>query len=279
MLIIELDKDRDPVDLDRLTAAQHCADRLPHAMSGYIAWLAPQMPALPETLAAAFTAARARAAAQGGEHLRIPATLAHLWIGLTVGLNYAVHVGACSEQEAAAIRDDAWRLGEDEGQMVLRGALIDAGHNQAQHVEAERPSHRFLRVLASLLAERRGVLLPKQADGDPRLPGDLLGWLDDEYLYLIPEASWQAVSRACRDAGEPFAVREERLRRDLATEGLINSVDGRHTASVWIGGVKRRVLRINRLAAQDVVDEEFAVWKGNPAPAGTTGTGGTGLGT
>jgi hypothetical protein len=52
---------RDLVALDRLSAAQARADRLPHAMAGYLRWLAPTMPHLVPVLRAGIAAVRGRA--------------------------------------------------------------------------------------------------------------------------------------------------------------------------------------------------------------------------
>jgi hypothetical protein len=92
-------------------------------------------------------------------------------------------------------------------------------------------------------------------DGDGR--PDLLGWQDDDALYLLPEATWYAVTRFCRETGELFPIREDRLRRDLAKEGLSDSVADRHTATIRIGGRKRRLMRIKRGPAETIVGEAF----------------------
>jgi hypothetical protein len=86
------------VNPEALTAAQAMASRLRHAMAGYITWLAPQMPTLGQSLAEGFTAIRNRAADEQG-HLRLPEAIAHLYLGVDLGLAYAVAVGACSARE------------------------------------------------------------------------------------------------------------------------------------------------------------------------------------
>ena len=87
--------------------------------------------------------------------------------------------------------------------------------------------------------------------------GELLGWLDDDSVFLLPEASFQAEPRFCRDAGEPFAVREYRLREDLLREELAYADKGRRTTTVKINGDVRRVLALDRGAVEDLLGEEF----------------------
>jgi hypothetical protein len=239
-IVTELD--RPSVDLEALTAGQARAGRLPHAMAGYIAWLAPQMPTLPQSLTEAFAAVRRRASSGG--HLRVPEALAHLYLGADLALAYATEIKACSDAEAQELRDRAWTT------------LVDIGKGQGNLILAERPSHRFLKVMLTLIVKGHGVLLDRDIEGTGR--SDLLGWQDPEALYLLPEAAWQAVTRFCRETGEAFPIREERLRRDLEKEGLLlDSSPDRLTTTVRIAGRVRRVLRIRRADAEEIVGEAF----------------------
>ena len=258
LLVVEVD--RAAVDLAALTQAQQEAARLPHALAGYVAWLAPQMPGLPALLRETFEGAKGRAAG-AGEHLRVPEGLAHLWLGLHCALNYAEEIGACSRAEADELRDAGW------------SALLEVGHAQGRLVEEERPTRRFLYVLLTLVTQRRVVLLPANEE-KPDTASEFLGWFDEEHLFLLPEAAFKAVSRFCQEAGEPFPVREDRLRADLAKEGISVCAGGRYTATVTVGGRKRRVLQLRLEAAENVVGQEFHIPQHETAE--TVGTGRTG---
>ena len=251
-LLVELD--RTQVNLSALTEAQRTAARLPHAMAGYLLWLAPQMGGLPKILREAFEGARHRATA-GSEHLRVPGALAHLWIGLDCGLRYAVEVGAIPGAEAEGLKARCW------------DALWELGDRQAQSVEGERPSWRFLTVFGALLAQGRTILLNKDSRSDTyNGNAAMVGWQDEEFIYLIPEAAYRAVIQFCRESGEPFPVRSVRLLRDLEKEGLSDCSEGRHTATVTLGGQKRRVVKIWRERAEALLGEAL------PGPAaGTAG--------
>ncbi len=238
-LLIEIE--RADVNLTALTTAQQAVTRLPHAMAGYIAWLAPQMPTLLPLLKETFERTRARATA-AGEHLRVPEALAHLWLGLHCGLQYAEDIKACSQAEADELRTQCWQ------------ALGALGGAQARLVEEERPTLRFLKVLLTLATQRRGAV--RHRDDDERGP-ELLGWQDDSYLYLQPEATWSAVARFCREAGMPFPTSQDRLRRDLDKEGFLEGGPGRHTKLVRAGGMVRRVLVLKRATAEDHLGESF----------------------
>ena len=80
---------------------------------------------------------------------------------------------------------------------------------------------------------------------------------------MIPDAVFAAVGHFCRDSGEAFPVRQERLLRDLSREGLSECGPGRYTNTVRLGGHVRRVLKLSREAVNGVLGEEIV-------PAGVT---------
>lgn len=242
MLILEIN--RTTVDLRALSEAQRWARKLPHAMVGYLLWLAPRMATLPGLLRETLEGTRARMNAKG-DHLRIPEVLAHLSLGLNCGLQYAEDIGACSRAEAEMYQTKCWE------------ALLVAGRTHGRSVETERPSRCFLSVLTAMLTQGRAEILPRDLGGDG-LPGDkLVGWGDDDSIYLVPESAFGAVARFCREAGEPFPVRQERLLRDLAREGLSECDPERYTTTARIGGRSRRVLRLRRQEVEGVLGEEL----------------------
>ncbi len=243
MLVIEVE--RSQIDLKLLSAAQSNAARLPHAMSGYVSWLAPQMDSLTSTLRGTFEALRGQAVA-GSSHLRMPEVLAHLGVGLDCGLAYATEIGACDNSEAEDLRARCWT------------AMVELVGAQAKLVEEERPTRRFLETLAALVLQRRIVLIPRDSSPEGLRPETgFVGWEDDQFLYLQAEAAFQAVSRFCRDAGEAFPVSQGKLRRDLVRERIAQPDPGRLTAMVRLGRSPRRVLRLCRSAVEEVLGEAF----------------------
>ena len=157
-------------------------------------------------------------ATAGREHLRIPEAAAHLWCGLHCGLTYAKEVGALSTAEVAELGEKCWK------------AFLDIGREQAKIVEEEKPTRRFLGVLYTIIGQGRAALLLKdETPAEPKPGVDFVGWRDDDFLYLLPEATFSAVVRFCRDTAEHFPIRQERLKRDLDKEGISECEPGRYT--------------------------------------------------
>jgi hypothetical protein len=236
-----LELDGGTVDREALSAAQTSAGRLSHAMSGYLLWLASQLPELGDRLTKNFVALREKAF-DGAGHLRVPETVAHIALGVELGLTYAVDCGACSSIEADELDAAAWET------------LLGLSTRQGALILGEKPSHRYLRILHGLIAQERAVLLDREAPGDPGRR-ELLGWQDADSLCLLPEPAWTAVVKSARDAGELFPVRQEALRSALVKEQLLDSNDSRYTAIVKVGGRPYRVLRLRRHAVETITGE------------------------
>lgn len=248
---------RSDINMAVLSECQRDADRLAHAMTAYILWLAPQMPVLPAMLRETFEGARARVA-ETASHLRVPEALAHLWLGLHCGMTFAVEIGACSTGEAEDLEGRCW------------SAFLELAGAQGRLLEEERPTLRFLRVLLTLVSQGRAVLPSRDSEDGVRPGVDLVGWQDDQAVYLHPEASYHAVSRYCRDASEPFPIRRERLQKDLLLDGLSEVDESRHTKTTRAGGRTRRVLWLKRPAVVALLGEDFP--SPSPPVTGFTGT-------
>jgi len=181
-------------------------------------------------------------------------------MGFDWALRYAKHIGAIAEGEVAELQLAAWN------------ALVEVGARQAQSVEGERPTRRFLTVMATLLAQGKAFLLQRHLTAEHSASANsFVGWQDEDFVYLLPEASYQALARFCRDVGEPFPVRIARLREDLNKEGISESSTGRNSATVIVGGQKRRVWKLKRQAIEALIGETLPGSK----EIGTDGTAGT----
>lgn len=233
------------VDLARLTAAQAESNSYPHALAGYLLWIAEQWDHLAKTLPQVQREQRSRLLAQAqGHHLRVSDTLATLYLGLDLGLTYAVQKEAIGEAEAQEWRERGW------------AALKAGAEAQARRIERERPTALFLEVLGTLLAQGKGLL--RSRDGSENIGGDavgaeLLGWYDDNFVYFLPEATYYRVARFLREGGGHFPVKERTLRKYLAEEGYLarDGDDARYTDVLRVGKKTYRVLRLYREKVED----------------------------
>jgi hypothetical protein len=164
-----------------------------------------------------------------------------------LALDYGVSIGALSERSAQVYRDPMWE------------ALLTVGGGQGRLVAEERPTLRFLRLLATLGMQGRIVLADREAGAAPRSDrADFIGWYDDARLYLIPDAVFGAVARFARESA-PFPISEERLRRELAKEGLSEHDPARFTKTVRVAGESRKLLTLVRANVEAALGEPFPV--------------------
>ena len=230
------------VNLVKLSELQETVCRLPHAMASCLGWLAPQVDGLPKVLAEIFAGARARAHREG-QHLRVPEALAHLWIGAHTGMQFAEEVGAVGHDAAERLRAQIWE------------ALLEVGTEQTRMIGDERPSRRFFEVLNALMVQGHVSLLPKNQPPDEKSAEIFIGWHDKGFLFLLPDPSFRAVAQFCRDSGEAFPVRRERLFRDLKREGLSVCEDRHATTNARVGGALRRVLKVDVRAVERLLGQ------------------------
>ena len=218
------------IDSARLTPAQDQAHRLPHAMAGYLQWLAPQMDELRERLPAMFKEKRKEARACAS-HPRTPEIVAYLAVGLEMFLKFAVHVEAVSEEQADRLYSDGW------------DTLLSVAQAHDRRVRQEDPAEVFLQTLASLLAQNAVHVAPRDTVGEGDGGGVEIGWMDESYLYLIPDATRAAVARCLRDAGGHFPHSPRMLYKALERKGALVPGKDQATRFVKIGPKSRRVIQ------------------------------------
>lgn len=74
--------------------------------------------------------------------------------------------------------------------------------------------------------------------------GDLIGYYDDFYLYMLPPALWHSLQHFCIAEGSLFPFCKNTLYRMLANRKLIEVKGDRHVIPGWIKGKTQRVLKI-----------------------------------
>lgn len=227
-----------------LTRAQmEDAPLYPLAMTGYLGWLAGQWETLsrelPERLLAYTDAARNEAG-----HLRMPANVAHLFLGWEMGLQYAQHIGALTPARYEELRAQGWHT------------LLAVGERQVIEAAEEKPVDMFLRALDEMLAQ--GAIWLRHADfpevAERALPvaerratnAEFLGWYDDLYWYLLPGPTFKAVVTYYRGQGVVFPDSARGIKTKLKEQKLLHP-DGSQAYLYQMGIEGRsRVYRISR---------------------------------
>ena len=266
--ILDIDKEDIPVG-EEMTALQEDARKgwLQRAMRGYILWLQKQADELPERLHTMFLnfrqLVRKRQAETGG-HDRAPEAVACILMGYSLMLNYMRDVGGITQEEAILMQREALEL------------LSDMSRRQTRTMESEKPSRIFLTTLSELLVSKKAALrdLTPGPEGVKALsPLDtMVGYMDRDYYYLLPNVTFGAVQKLCREQGVEFPVSLKALYKHLRTDGIVTSdgdtvtrnkrIDGRTVRLLWIPRdqmdgprVRQEQQRLDMDGYQDVTGE------------------------
>ena len=236
--ILDIDKGDIPVG-NELTEMQELARRgyLQKAMRGYILWLLRQTDGMPERLHDMFLRFREDIHKDaGGQHDRAPETVACILIGYQLMLNYMRDLGLFDTETAAKLLLEA------------RRKLMETSRKQARDMESEKPTRIFLDTLAELLNAKKAALkdLSTEDTKDPPPTQTMVGYLDSEYYYLLPNVAFGAVQKLCREQGQEFPVSLKALYKHLKTDGILRATgeDGSCTKLKKIDGKVQRLLWI-----------------------------------
>jgi hypothetical protein len=241
---------------------------LQKAMRGYILWLLKQADGMPERLHGLFLKYREDIRRDSsGQHDRAPETVACILIGYTMMLNYMRDLGVISGDEAVKMLVHA------------RGKLMESSRKQARDMESEKPTRIFLDGLAELMNSKQVAVkdLTSVDAKDPPPTERMIGYMDAEYYYLLPNVAFGAVQKLCREQGTEFPVSLKALFKHLRTDGVLQGIaqdgagngtkqkriNGKVMRLLWIpagelNGPKAEVQQMDMTqVGNDVLPEEF----------------------
>ena len=238
--ILDIDKGDIPVGND-LTEMQELARGgfLQKAMRGYIQWILKQADGMPERLHGLFLKFREDIRKDsGGQHDRAPETVACILIGYNMMLNYMRDLGLFDTDAAAALLAEA------------KVRLMDSSRKQARDMESEKPTRIFLDALGEMLTSKRVGLKDLTLGPDQKQTflntEKMIGYVDSEFYYLLPNVTFGEVSKLCREQGQEFPVSLKALYKHLRTDGILKGISKEEnpTRQKWIDGKNVRLLWI-----------------------------------
>jgi len=198
------------VNLALLTTAQNQSPRLSEAMVGYLEWLSVKMLHREDQLLTnTFELKRSEALALN-IHGRLVDACAFLYLGLKMGLSYALSIGAVDQLQKEKHLTEAWHL------------FLQAAKEQGEQVTEVKATTKFISIVAELYAS--GTIYTVSTRKNDRAPdpshGTKVGWHDKDYYYFLPDVLYNAVSRFLGGQGKQFPISEAVLWKQLAEDGI-----------------------------------------------------------
>jgi hypothetical protein len=177
-------------------------------------------------------------------HGRVPETVAWLQLGMDMFLRFLNEQGIYTEDECKDVQER------------FRQILYGLAQNQAQSIEEDKPTHKFIRKIYALLESNQAHLLDR-TDVNELGCGTCLGYQDGEYLYLYNEVAHKLVRNFCEAQGESFSCSSRSLLKALAEEGLIEPGAQQNTRPLRVGTRQKRVIFLFREKAERIRDAAF----------------------
>ena len=234
-----VDFDKGKISTEALTQRQENAHLLNIAMQRYIKWLICNADEVLTEVKEQYHISL-RMSNIDGSHKRTSAIISWLQVGIWAFVQYASEVGVMDEAAAREFYDNA------------RAVFLEGGEKQTRTQREETPIRKFLSVLEELLASRKRTIESIDAlvsdFGDAAAADSRIGYCDQEYYYLLPNAVYNAVSGVLRDGGSDFPVSKARLFADLVKAGLAQSQGERNTVKKRIRDTNIRYLALKKSA-------------------------------
>ena len=103
--------------------------------------------------------------------------------------------------------------------------LVKMVQKQGGLVNQERPEQIFTRVVGELISMSKVRIDPiKRSTSGSNLDlmgGELIGWSDENFYYLLPDMTYNAVVKFLANRGEAFPVKDRTLWKNLEHANMI----------------------------------------------------------
>lgn len=169
-------------------------------------------------------------------HRRLPELSAFLQFSYENILSWAVDKDVITEKDKITLMAESWEI------------FKDAIKEHSDRLQKEDPVEKFKDILSTLIDQSK-VRLDGKNNTDSIMGsgmGEVIGYHDEDFLYLIPSAIWKSVQVFCRDSNTHFPVSKNTLYQMLRNRGLIEVQRNENVVQEWIRGKNRRVLKLHK---------------------------------
>ena len=143
-------------------------------------------------------------------HARAPEAAAFLLLGLEAAVRHWQELGVCGPQEGEEILAQGRRV------------LLENAREQAEITRAEEPVSLFFDVLRELLAAHEISFYGQDSDA-ALTPLHPVGKIDANYVHLMPNVAYNAVSEALRKQGRTFSLTKDALGKLLRDADILQA--------------------------------------------------------
>ena len=203
------------VNLDRLSDAQAESERYGHAMTGYLLWLRENWEHHKKMMGPWFQKLRSKAREQcPGQTARLADAISRNYAALHLAMQYGESIGAITHEQGKDYREDHWRI------------LLDHAEQQDREVKQEDPVKRFCGLLEELISADKAWLCPVNMDPDIELlarpkTAEKIGWIDQEYYWLIPDVAYTLIHKHAAMSGYPLTFSLREIQERLHEAGIL----------------------------------------------------------
>ena len=202
------------IDLPALMELQERPEHLNKIMQLFLQWLIGSWDDLRACVLDKLAEYRAIFADAG--HPRLATAFSQLQLGYAMYLAFLQDHGQIDKLEAATMRARA------------QSVFLDMCEKQTEKVEGEKPTRLFVELLREMLDTKQARLCdirPKTVAGvtteKEMVMSTTVGYVDEQFIYLIPGASYAAVSAYYSKGGNTFPASSTSLWKMFRDEGLI----------------------------------------------------------
>ena len=205
---LTIEMKRGDVNLDRLTDLQAKAAYLPDSMSSYVNWLLSNRDEIESTHKGHLQELRAKSYKE--DRPKLAEHVAQLQFTAGLVCEWLCDRGAISQGRASELSGMSWDV------------LMSLSREHGRLLSEEDPVTRFSEILAALIYQG-AVRITDRRDEElciGSVNGRPIGYHDDTWLYLIPEALWREIEVRCRETGSNFPVDRTTLFKSLRNRDL-----------------------------------------------------------